>query len=120
MAEEGQEKSIGWVIAAIMAVILVGGWVFAAAEYHQDSGGGISVPIGGRVPRSLRPLDRRDLVFNAIAQLPNFPSVVAFVFRERFWLVPVVVLAEGLALGLLVLMKKVERDLNGPRQRGRR
>ena len=97
---EGGGKSITWVIAMVMFLILGGSWIYAASDYFQHEGQG-----------------SRDMWGNAIAQIPNLPAVMGFVFKNRIWLVLVVLVAEGLALGFGLFMKKVERDLNAPRRR---
>ena len=98
---EGGSKSITWVIALVMLLVLGGAWVYAASDYFQNEGQGPS----------------RDMWGNAIAQIPNLPAVVGFTFRRRIWLPVFVVIASGLTLGFGVFMKKVERDLNAPRRR---
>ena len=102
--DEGEGKSIAWVVAMVMLLILGGGWVYAASEYRQDVGGG---PL----------LDRFSLWANAIEQIPNLPAVFGNTFKNRIWLPLVVIVGEVLAIGFGVFMKKIERDLNAPRRR---
>ena len=86
-----------------------------------QAGGGESIAeagTGGREP--LRPLDKWDLVINAFVQIPKLPRVLGFVVRRHAWFLPVVIAAEGLTVGLFFFMRKVERELNGPRPRGKR
>ena len=97
MAEE--EKSIRWVVTMLMLAIALAGWCFAAAFYFQsgsDEGG-----------------NETHFFVNAIIQIPNAASVISFTFRERFWLVIVVLVLEALALGFGAIAKKVEKDLEG-------
>lgn len=100
MAEE-KGKSIAWVIGMLMLAILGGAWVFAAGDYFQAVGKGPA----------------RDMWANAVAQLPNAPAVLGYVFKSRFWLVIAVAVALALAVALGVVLKRVERELEKPRRR---
>jgi hypothetical protein len=99
--DERGGNSIAFVIAMVTLVVLGGAWVYAASDYFQHEG------LGGT----------RGMWENAIQQIPNFPAVVAYVFKNRIWLPIVVIVAEVLVIGFGVFMKKVERDLNSPRRR---
>jgi hypothetical protein len=73
------------------------GWGFLAADYFQHG------PEGGR--------GEVDSWINAVAQLPNLPSVMGHAFRNRLWLIVLIV---ALDLGVLILwdvLRKLEREL---------
>ena len=64
--------------------------------------------------RTIRAKGRREGGFfaNSVIQLPNFPAVLDHAFRNRFWLIVLIVVAE---IGVLILwgvMRKVERELS--------
>ena len=99
MAEENEGKSILWVIGALMLAVLGGVWTFAAGDYYQNAGAG-----GGSV----------NMFANAAAQIPNAASVISYTMKTRAWLLIVLVVLEALVFGLGVVMKRVEKDLNGP------
>ena len=123
MAE--QEKSVGWVIGALMFCIAALGWGFMAAEYaHNAEGwrtggaaGGEEGPVG---PRSAGGRALADFVGNSFEQLANLPAVIGFTFSRRIWLPIVIVVLEVVVVFVGIKMKSLEKELGGgPRQRRR-
>src|SRR5262249_18438964 len=102
MAEEGG-KSVRWMVVALMLAVLALGWATAAAFYFQESG-----EVAG---------ERANFFVNAVQQLPNFGSVVAFTFRRYLWLVIVVVVLEVLVLLFGRLAAKLDQELYGGKSR---
>ena len=99
MAEQPQNKSVGWVIGMIALVVAYGGWAFMAADYYQHAD-----PNGQ---------GKADFWINSLDQLKNFSSVISHAFQNRLWLVVLIV---GLEVGVLILwgvLRKLEKELWG-------
>lgn len=95
MADEN--RSVGWVAGMLALAIAYFGWAFLAADYFQND------PEGGP--------GQANFWANSVAQLPNLPSVLGYAFRDRLWVIGLIV---GLEIGVIVLwlvMKKLEREL---------
>jgi hypothetical protein len=95
--EQEQQKSVGWVIGALALLVAYFGWAFMASDYLLN--------VQTDRPR------RWNFWANSIAQLPNLPSVLEHAFRNRLWLVVLVIGAEFVVLILWRVMKKLEREL---------
>jgi len=92
-----QNKSVGWVAAMLALAVAYFGWGFLAGDFFQNT------PSDG--PR------KTNFWVNSIAQLPNLPSVVDYAFRNRLWVVLLIVIAEVGVLILWGVMRKLEREL---------
>lgn len=98
-----QNKSVGWVAGMMALAALYFGWGFLAADYFQND------PAGGG--------GETNFFVNTITQLPNLPSVLSHSFRNRLWVIGLIVVVE---IGVFILwrvMKKVEQDLSPPKRR---
>ncbi|MDG3007971.1 hypothetical protein [Paludisphaera mucosa] len=96
MAEES--KSVGWVAAMLALLVAYFGWGFLAADYFQHD------PTGDA--------EKANFWINSVTQLPNLPGVLSYGFRERLWIVGLVV---GLEVGVLILwlvLRKLEKELS--------
>lgn len=126
---EEKERSVFWIVAALMIIVALFGWAFAAAGYAHDAegwreGGTDVLPTGmdGRPDLSRRrnkSAAMADFVTNAIQQLSNIPAVVSFTFKDRIWLPIVVGILEVLLIGGGFGMKKLEKELSSPAKRPR-
>ncbi|MCH9724573.1 MAG: hypothetical protein K0U86_06680 [Planctomycetes bacterium] len=118
------------VIAMLMVAIALVGWAFAAAAYAHveegwrmnqadrvsEEGEASDTDEIGQDDRfedgiSYRRESRssfRDFIWNAIRQIPNVFSVVAFNFQHRLWLVILIAVLEGGALFLGYVMGKID------------
>lgn len=95
--KEKKSKSIGWVVGMLAILVTYFGWAFMAADYFQHAD-----PNAG---------DETDFWANSIEQLSNFGSVISHAFRNRLWLVGIIVFAELFVLVLWAVLNKVEKDL---------
>jgi hypothetical protein len=113
---EKSNKSVLWVVVAVMLAIAVFGWGFLAASYE----GAQAPPPSERGPQEIHFRGARGRFFaNAVAHLPDLPTVMAWHFRNRIWL-PLLLLGlevAGVAGGFV--MKRVERELERPTRRSR-
>lgn len=94
VAEES--KSVGWVAAMLGLLVAYFGWGFLAADYFQQDPNGAA---------------EANFWVNSLTQIPNAPAVLGHGFRERMWIVGLVV---GLEVGVLILwavLKKLEKEL---------
>jgi len=115
------EKSITWVVAALMIAVAVLGWGFLAGSYVGAHTPKLSEASpdqlsGSDAPRPLR-LKRQvkvQFIGNALAQLPNLPSVIAWHFSNRIWLPITILVLEGLVLAGSFKMKSLEKELTKP------
>ncbi len=124
MAES--EKSLNWVIGAVMVLIAAFGWGFLAGSYSGAQRTGISEMSAGE----LQSLDTRGLgearreakgafIANAIDQLPNMPAVISWHFSNRIWLPILILMLEvGVVLGGIGA-KRLEKQLEQPKSRRR-
>ncbi len=124
MAES--EKSVTWVIAAVMLTIAVFGWGFLAGSYtgaHAPKMSEMSEEeredLESRGLGSARRASKGRFIANAFEQLPNLPSVVAWHFLNRIWLPIILIVLEVLALLGGIKMKSLEKELSQPSRRKR-
>jgi hypothetical protein len=75
------------------------GWGFLAGDYFQNT------PNEGP--------SETNFWVNSIAQLPNAPSVIRYAFRERLWVIVLIVVAEVGVLILWGVMRNLEREFSG-------
>lgn len=124
MEESG--KSLNWIIAVLMIAIATFGWGFLAGSYTGSQSSGLS----GMTAEERQNMDVRGLgearreakgafVANAIAQLPNLPSVISWHFSNRIWLPILILLLEVGALVGGFGMKRLEKQLEQPKSRRR-
>lgn len=95
-AEEG--KSVGWVVGMLALLVAYFGWAFLAADYFQHD--------------PSQTARETNFWINSVAQLPNLGSVLSYGFRERLWLIGLVVGLKVFVLVLGVVLKKLEKELS--------
>ena len=120
MAES--EKSVTWVIAAVMIAIAVFGWGFLAGSYagaHAQKMSELSEDelqdIDARGPAAARRAAKGRFIGNAIEQLPNLPAVISWHFSNRIWLPLLIFILEVLAFVGGIKMRSLEKELSKPR-----
>ena len=121
MSDEG-EKSVGWVVIALMLAIAWIGWTFMAASYAHSEEGWRTAGAGAAESFSVRSERRsslRDFILNGFDQLPDFFSVIKFSFSQRLWLVGIFGGLEVLVILLGWKMKQLETKLSSKPQRRR-
>jgi hypothetical protein len=111
--------SLGMVTLSVLALVTFILWAIAASMYQGGNGhfGGSGRGMRGRfITLAL------ELAWNGIVSIPEFFSVIGFVFKERFPFVIVVVVIEVVLVLFLLWMRKVDRDLKqgNPFRRNRR
>jgi hypothetical protein len=125
------EKSITWIVAAVMLVIAGFGWGFLAGSYdgaHSQQFREMSPPV--RPDSDIRVTRRPGVVtvavaaaikftYTAFAQLPNLPSVIVWHFSNRVWLPLTIVVLEILAVVGGYSLKTLESKLAQPYRRRR-
>ncbi len=111
---EEQNKSVGWVAMALAIAVLYFGWAFLAADYHPISGPHMTRRSVGAVGVIIR------LIANSIQELGEFSAVMGHAFRNRMWLIILVIVLEVGVFLLWLMMKKLERELWGPQPARRR
>ncbi|MEM9702658.1 MAG: hypothetical protein AAF907_09460 [Planctomycetota bacterium] len=132
----GRNDESGWSLAktAVLLAIAVAllGWAFAAAGYANAAEGwtatGSPAPGtpeaeamaeagedlgGGGISRRGRRRGLASFLINAVVQIPAAPQVIGFTFRERPWLLAVVVVLEGVLVGGACLLRKLDAELHG-------
>lgn len=97
MAAE-EEKSAGWVAGMLVLLVAYFGWSFLAADYFQHDPSETAREV--------------NFWINSFAQLPKLPSVLAYGFRERLWIIGLVAGLEVAVLIIWVLLKKLEKELS--------
>ncbi|QDU09392.1 hypothetical protein [Gimesia aquarii] len=122
-AKQGDDTSTFKVIAMLMVAIALFGWAFAAAAYSHSEEGWRQAESSEADPDGLSSDERfkdagnirresksslRDFIWNAIRQIPNVFSVIAFNFQHRLWLVILFACLEGGALFLGYVMSKID------------
>lgn len=118
------EKSLTWIVVMLMACIALFGWGFLAGSYD----GAHSPNMSEMDPKDHKDVDVRMMrrpdrvgiakfIGNAIAQLPNMPTVISWHMSNRIWLpITIIALEVGALLGA-ILLKRVEKALEAPRRR---
>jgi hypothetical protein len=131
MAES--EKSISWIVTAVMIVIAIFGWGFLAGSYDgahsemQYSDG--QTEFEGLPVRARRP-GRWSVVAGAInagiyftatsfKQLPNFFSVISWHLTNRIWLPGIILVLEAGAFVGGLALTSLEKKLAQPYRRRR-
>ena len=127
-----QERSITWVVGALMLLIAGFGWGFLAGSYEgaMDSQNAIHKELEidqGRVRIPRRPgiiavivgASYR-FVRTSFNQLSNLPTVISWHFSNRVWLPILIVSFEGLALAAGCGLKYLETQLSKPHKRKRK
>lgn len=132
------EKSITWIVTAVMIVVAVFGWGFLAGSYAgahtetQFSEGRIGAPAGPNdqeIHLARRP-GRGSVIavavaaaitftFTAVQQLPNFFSVMLWHLSNRIWLPGIIVGLEVLVFIGGFFLKSLERQLAQPYRKRR-
>ena len=115
------EKSITWVVVALMIAVAVLGWGFLAGSYVAAHAPSLTENSPDEIPQSNRPRPRNlkrqvqvQFIWNALEQLPNLPSVIAWHFSNRIWLPIVILVLEGLVVAGSFKMKSLEKQLAKP------
>jgi hypothetical protein len=94
---EESNKSVGWVAAMLALTVAYFGWGFLAADYFQND------PTQGP--------SRVGFWENSIEQIPNAVAVMSHAFRDRLWLVGLIIFLEFVVFILWRVLKKLEREL---------
>lgn len=98
MADENEEKSVGWVALMAASVIAYIGWACLSADYFQH--GSTDGP------------QETNFWINSIVQIPNCFSVLSYAIDNRLWAVILIAALEvGVFFGWLGL-RKLEKQLN--------
>ncbi|QDT66885.1 hypothetical protein [Calycomorphotria hydatis] len=127
MSEQKGGKSVVWVVAAAMFLIVAFGWGFLAASYTTAHATNLSEmsaeeleEVGNGTNVASRHRARAHFVSNAIAQLPNFIGVMTWHFTHRIWLPILIVLLEVLVFFGGFGMKALENQLSQPYKPGKK
>ena len=117
MAES--EKSITWIVTAVMVVIALFGWGFLAGSYAGATSPAEITDVDIRVPR--RPsvvavgiAAGIKFVVTSFEQLPNLPSVISWHLSNRLWLPAAIIILEILTFLGGISLKAVENKLSQP------
>lgn len=102
-SQQGEDTSTAKIIAMLMVVIALFGWAFAAAAYTHAEQGWRHEAANSEVHSDGLSYDKcfkefnhkkressaalGDFFGNAVLQVPNVFSVIAFNFQHRLWLV---------------------------------
>ena len=125
------EKSITWIVTAVMVVIALFGWGFLAGSYDGAHAEVLDeLPADVQRDSNIRLTRRPSVVtvavaaaikftYTALAQMPNLPSVIAWHFSNRVWLPLTIVLLEVLAFLGGFSLKYLESQLSQPYHRNR-
>jgi uncharacterized membrane protein YhdT len=117
---EQDGKSLRWIVTASLVLIVVIGWGSLASSYAGAVEGTLpTVGSSGRMTvrgRGVAMLISATITFlwNAVAQLPNFFSVISWHCSNRVWL-PILFIVLGLAVVAGAWgLKKLEDNLSKP------
>ncbi len=110
MQKKDEEQSTSVVLIGLMVGIALFGWAFCAAAYATEQQGLHDFGRGSK----------GTFITNAFVQIPNGVAVMSYVFQNKIWLPIIFGVLEVLALGFGIVMKVVEKKIDGPPQRGRR
>ena len=120
------EKSVTWIVVAASILVLAMGWGFLAGSYSGAHARAVSEMSDDELDElKIRHRQRRrrsavaTFVAKSIEQLPNMPAVISWHFSNRIWLPILILLALAGVIGGGFVMKKVEQNLNQPRNKRR-
>ena len=125
------EKSITWIVTAVMILIAIFGWGFLAGSYdgaHSERLSEMSPRV--RPDSDIRLIRRPGVVtvavaaavkftYTAFAQIPNMRLVIGWHFSNRVWLPLTIVALEMLAFLGGFSLKYLESQLAQPYRRKR-
>ncbi len=120
MSSEG--KSIRWIVIASVILVAYLGWGFMAGSYAENShvGGVIVVSTRGSLSGGSMMLSAVfSFVATSVMELPNFFRVISWHFSNRIWLPIVFIILEVLVVAGGYGLKKLEEQLESPRNRRR-
>lgn len=126
-ATEESELPIGCVVVAVMVVIALFGWGFMAGMYtaahikkmSEMSAEELEEFADTSVIDTVKNEDKIRFLLNALDQLPNAPTVIAWNFANHIWLPLTILLLELLAIFGGRKLKSLEKQLAKPYKRRR-
>lgn len=100
--QDDSEKTLSVVAVQVLSFVVINFllWGVAASIYN-----------GGATSRRTTGGNLAVFVSTSVATLPEFPSVVSYIWEKHKWYVAVAAVVEMLLIGFVLWIKKVDEDL---------
>jgi hypothetical protein len=120
------DKSITWIVTAVMIVIAVFGWGFLAGSYvgahpverkiQVPTANVSDIRVGRESVITVGIAASAVFIYTAVTQLPNFFTVILWHLTDRIWLLVLLLLLEVLAVAGGWSLRQLEQQLAKPYQ----